>query len=303
MAQGTVHLDENGSVPKIDISIFNEKSVAVTIFRLDPNTFEEELGRGIGFRRGSKASLVGDGLPAGKVGVEVVGEFGVCEDLLEWRLPSGDPENGFHCRFVVENHRDESAKLFCTAGEDGETLLIQVLDPGAQTVLDSFSGDFWEAMIDDLVVSAYQPSARLPMWEIDNVVCDFVPELDPLRNENLNETSEPRRIDQPAVGEVKAVMVFVDFPDVPGMASPDEVRQGVVGESAEWFRRESYGRLRFSVDTPVLEWRRMPRAATTYEKIGSDGAEHASYITTALRLFAAEEIDFEQYDIAVYRGG
>ena len=148
------------------------------------------------------------------------------------------------------------------------------------------------------LVSAYQPSARLPMWEIDNVVCDFVPELDPIHNENLNETSEPRRIDQPAVGEVKAVMVFVDFPDVPGMASPDEVRQGVVGESAEWFRRESYGRLRFSVDTPFLEWRRMPRAATAYEKIGSDGAEHASYITTALQLFTADEIDFEQYQIA-----
>ena len=42
MAQGTVHVDENGAVPKIDISIINEKSLAVSIFRLDPNTFEEE---------------------------------------------------------------------------------------------------------------------------------------------------------------------------------------------------------------------------------------------------------------------
>ena len=103
-------------------------------------------------------------------------------------------------------------RLLCTAGEDGETLLIQVLDPGAQTVLDSFSGDYWEAMIGDQVVSAYQPSARLPVWEIDNLVCDFVPKLDPLHNENLNETSEPRLIDQPAIGEVKAVMVFVSSP-------------------------------------------------------------------------------------------
>ena len=93
-------------------------------------------------------------------------------------------------------------------------------------------------------------------------------------------------------------MLFVDFSDVPGTRSPDEARKRIVGESAEWFRRESYGRLRFSVDTPVLEWRRMPRAATAYDKIRSDGAEHASYITTALQLFTADEIDFAQYQIA-----
>ena len=298
MAQGTVHVDESGAVPKIDISIINEKSVAVSIFRLEPNTFEEELVVELGAGEENNIPLwVTDCLVA-KVGGEVVGEFGVSEELREWRLPGGEPENGFHCRFLVDNHRAESVRLFCTAGEDGETLLIQVLDPGAQTVLDSFSGDYWEAMIGDQVVSAYQPSARLPVWEIDNLVCDFVPELDPLHNENLNETSEPRLIDQPAIGEVRAVMVFVDFSDVPGKRSPDEARKCVVGESAEWFRRESYGRLRFSVETPVLEWRRMPRAATAYDKIRSDGAEHAAYITTALRLFAADEIDFAQYQIA-----
>ena len=43
MAQGTVHVDESGAVPKIDSSIIKEKSVAVSIFRLNPNTFEEEL--------------------------------------------------------------------------------------------------------------------------------------------------------------------------------------------------------------------------------------------------------------------
>ncbi len=212
MAQGTVHVDESGAVPKIDISIINEKSVAVSIFRLEPNTFEEEPVVELG--SGEEINIpvwVTDCLVA-KVGGEVVGEFGVCEDLREWRVPGDDPENGHHCRFLVENHRAESVRLLCTAGEDGETLLIQVLDPGAQTVLDSFSGDYWEAMIGDQVVSAYQPSARLPVWEIDNLVCDFVPDLEPHGNENLNETSEPRRIDQPAIGEVKAVMVFVIFP-------------------------------------------------------------------------------------------
>lgn len=261
MAQGTVHIDETGTVSKIDISIINDKSVAVSIFRLDPNTFEEELVAELGSGEEKNLPLWVTDFLVAKIGGEVVAEFGVSEELCEWRLPSGDPENGRHCRFVVENHRAESVRLLCTAGEDGETLLIQVLDAGAQIVLDSFSGDYWEAMIGDQVVSAYQPSARLPVWEIDNVVCDFVPELEPLGNKNLNEMSEPRLIDQPAIGEVNAVMVFVDFPDVPGTGSPDKARQSVVGDSSEWFRRESYGRLRFSVDSPVLSAAREGRAA------------------------------------------
>ena len=138
MAQGTVHVDESGAVPKIDSSIINEKSVAVSIFRLEPNTFEEESLR-IAGEENNIPLWVTDCLVA-KVGGEMVGEFGVSEELREWRLPGGDLENGHHCRFLVENHRSESVRLLCTAGEDGETLLIQVLDPGAQTVLDSFSG-------------------------------------------------------------------------------------------------------------------------------------------------------------------
>lgn len=60
---------------------------------------------------------------------------------------------------------------------------------------------------------------------------------------------------------------------------------------------ESYGRLQFSVDTPVLAWRRMPKPATEYKSIGSCAADHASYITTALAQFRAVEIDFSQYQI------
>ena len=101
MAQGTVHVDESGAVPKIDISIINEKSVAVSIFRLEPNTFEEELVVELGAGEENNIPLwVTDCLVA-KVGAEVVGEFGVSEELREWRLPNGEPENGHHCGFLL----------------------------------------------------------------------------------------------------------------------------------------------------------------------------------------------------------
>jgi hypothetical protein len=83
-------------------------------------------------------------------------------------------------------------------------------------------------------------------------------------NENLNETYDPRRdiaergqVDVAPV-DVKAVMVFIDFADVHGTRSPADVKQLIVGDVAGWFRKESFGRLNFSVDTPFLEWRRMP---------------------------------------------
>ena len=56
MAQGTVHVDESGAAPNIDISIINEKSVAVSIFRLEPNTFEEERVPEVGSGMSSMSS-------------------------------------------------------------------------------------------------------------------------------------------------------------------------------------------------------------------------------------------------------
>jgi M6 family metalloprotease-like protein len=305
MVEGTVHVDESAAVPKVDIAIINDNSVAVSIFRLDPKTFEEESVAELSSGEEKSVPMwVTDCLVA-KIDGKVVAEFGCSEELREWRLPSGDSEHGHHCRFVVENHRSESVTLFRTAGENGKTLQSQVLDPGAQTVVDSFSGEYWEAIIGDQVVSAHQPSARLPMWAVNDVDCDFVPPLPTIDYTNLNETSEPRPKDQPAVGEVKAVMVFVDFPDVPGKGSLDEIKKAIVGDAKDivgdaedWFWQESYGRLNFSVETPVLQWRRMPEPATAYADIKKSADSHQSYIITALKLFSREEIDFNAYQIA-----
>ena len=117
-------------------------------------------------------------------------------------------------------------------------------------------------------------------------------------NTNLNETYDPRSIDLVALGDVKAVMVFIDFSDVPGTSSPADVKQLIVGDKVEWFKKESFGRLNFSVDTPFLEWRRMPEPATAYAAIATKSEMHKSYISTALKLFRADEIDFNSYKIA-----
>lgn len=154
-----------------------------------------------------------------KVGNEVISQLGVCAAVPDWRLSDNRSKNGCHCPFVVENHRAEPVNIFCTGG-NAESLMIRILDPGAQAVLESFKGDYWKAMIGDRVVSAYQPSERLPVCAITEVDCNFVRDLPKVGNENLNETSEPRPIDQVAHGDVRAVMVFVDFADVQGTVLP-----------------------------------------------------------------------------------
>ena len=228
----------------------------------------------------------------------MISQLGVCAQLPEWRLHADQAQSGCRCPFVVENHRAEAVSILCTEGDEAEPVMIRTLDPGAQAVLESFNGDYWEAMTGDRVVSTYQPSARRPVWAITDVDCDFVPDLPSIGNENLNETSEPRSIDLGAKGVVKAVMVFIDFSDVQGTGSFDDIKQRIVDDAIDWFRRESYGRLHFSVETPVLQWRRMPEPATAYADIKKSWASHQSYISTALKLFSGEEIAFDAYQLA-----
>ena len=299
MAQSPIHEDGSDAVPKLDIAIVNEKSVAVEICRIHPTTFENEKLLALGPGQSETVTCEVTDCLVAKVDDQVVAEFGVCDELDQWRVQGDPTAEGHHCTFAVQNRRSEAVQIFCTEGDGAEPTLIQILNAGDDLVLDSFNNDYWEAKIGDRVVSAYQPSARRPLWTVDDLECEFVPELPTLGYGNLNEVSEPRDIDLVATGDVNAVMVFVDFPDVQGAAELlQDAKRKILGDASEWFRRESYGRLSLAVKTPVVQWRRMPRRATEYADIKRDGAAHCSYISTALKLFSREEINFADYQIA-----
>jgi M6 family metalloprotease-like protein len=298
MAQETMHDDASGADPTVEISIVNETSLRVEIWRVHPTAFEEETLFALGAGEAKRASAwVTDCLIA-RVGNEVISQIGVCAESPEWCLRDVQPQRGCRGPMLVDNRRAETVSIFCTEGDQAEAVMIRTLEPGEQAVLESFQGDYWEAMAGDRVVSAYQLSARLPVWAITDVDCDFVPDLPSIGNDNLNETSEPRPIDLVATGDVKAVMVFIDFPDVRGTGSLAVVKRRIVGDATDWFRKESYGRLHFSLKTPVLQWRRMPKPAAAYAGIKASWADHQSYISAALKLFSPEEIDFNAYRIA-----
>jgi M6 family metalloprotease-like protein len=124
-----------------------------------------------------------------------------------------------------------------------------------------------------------------------------IPQLAIGNNSDLNEAIPTVEAYQRATGDVKAVMVFVEFPDVRHDRTVEEACSIITGDAKDWYRLESYGRLRFEV-TPHGDWQMMPKETTAYDKIQSNANAHIEYISTALSLFPTRSINYDDYDIA-----
>lgn len=297
MAQDSQPTGALVSTPEIEIGIVNQRLTPVTICRRDPESFMDRRLLDLAAKERRRILVRVDDYLVAKVDDQVVAEFGVSAELPLWQIGEGNNEGGTLCQFLVRNNREESVMLVCTDASGREIETIPELEPKSSLVRNSFTNHFWEAKFGERVISVYQPSARLPVWEFAAVDCDFVPKLPLFGYEDLNDSEIPRTFDLRSTGRVKAVMVFVDFADAPGTMTPREAMEKISGGTDDWFRRESYGRFEFSVDAPVLRWRRMPLEATAYREIGAKAAEHLSYITTALKLFSADEINFDDYQL------
>ena len=113
------------------------------------------------------------------------------------------------------------------------------------------------------------------------------------------------------VGTVKAVMLFVDFPDRPASAvtqvAPIDYRQPqpyyeFLKASVPWFQTASYGRFNLEI-TPIYKWYRMPKPSTQWRmdyrttdparRLSADGQGE---FTAAAVAAADPEVDFSGYD-------
>jgi hypothetical protein len=166
---------DSGPASLLEISIVNETPLALQIVRVHPTEFEEETLVMLGPGEIKKAEVCATDCLMAKAGDEVISQIGVSAGLPEWRLHDVQPQKGCRGPFLVENRRAETVNIFCTGGDEAEAVMIRVLAPGEQAVLESFQGDYWEATAGERVVSAYQLSARQPVWAITDVDCDFVP--------------------------------------------------------------------------------------------------------------------------------
>lgn len=100
---------------------------------------------------------------------------------------------------------------------------------------------------------------------------------------------------QPA-GEVRAVMLFVDFPDAPASESTSDLFDLLVPNSQAWYSEVSYGRMSLNV-TPRHQWYRMPKSSSEYGFAdGTSFEEHRAYIADAVAA-ADPDVDFSQFQI------
>lgn len=98
------------------------------------------------------------------------------------------------------------------------------------------------------------------------------------------------------VGALKAVMLFVDFPDAPaGTCAPADQATHLLGngQAQRLFYDQSYGTFNLTVDVMAhLGWRRLAQSSSRYNC--HDFTSHRQYVTEAAALFSGE-IDFSQY--------
>jgi M6 family metalloprotease-like protein len=97
-------------------------------------------------------------------------------------------------------------------------------------------------------------------------------------------------------GRIRAVMLFVDFPDVHSSESTRALYDRIVPRSRAWFNEVSYGRVQLDV-APVNRWFRMPRNLGSYGlRDGVSWPEQHNYMADAIAA-ADADVDFSAYQM------
>lgn len=95
-----------------------------------------------------------------------------------------------------------------------------------------------------------------------------------------------------AVGDVRATVVFVDFPDMTSRPTPEAALSLVVPRATEIFKEISYGRLNYMIE-PNLNWFMMSKPSTAYSY--STFRSHHDFVKEVISL-ADPTTDFSKTD-------
>ena len=111
-------------------------------------------------------------------------------------------------------------------------------------------------------------------------------------NEGTTNTSLPLR----PTGPIRAVMLFVDFPDLHSSESTSALYDRLVPRSRRWYAEVSYGRVQLDV-VPADRWVRMPHNLASYGlRDGINWPEHRDYMADAIEA-ADANVDFSAYQV------
>ena len=101
-------------------------------------------------------------------------------------------------------------------------------------------------------------------------VCAPPQQLGPGVSEWLNDT----RTMPPTTGELRMAMIFIDFPDAPGIGEPRTIHGLFAPGLVDYYRTVSNGRLRLEV-VPFAQWIRLPKPSTAYVGVHREGYDVA----------------------------
>jgi M6 family metalloprotease-like protein len=131
-----------------------------------------------------------------------------------------------------------------------------------------------------------------------------IPELKAPKALNCGEAATDFKHFAKPVGTVRAVMIFVGFPDAPGVDLPEKVAEHLLGKGdfSRLYNDQSSGRL--TVDVTVMSklgWRRLAKRSTEYGTLTSGtvtfdtSEQHRRYIADAVGAFTPSEVNFADF--------
>jgi M6 family metalloprotease-like protein len=101
-----------------------------------------------------------------------------------------------------------------------------------------------------------------------------------------------------STGQVRALTLMIDFPDAKGHGSTMSRFREFFPQTAEWYRRSSYGRLDYQAEAPVRHWLRMPIPFSGYGiERGSSYKPGYHHLAEDIVSAADHWVDFRKYDL------
>jgi M6 family metalloprotease-like protein len=113
---------------------------------------------------------------------------------------------------------------------------------------------------------------------------------------DMNEGTLESRLPLHASGTLRAVMLFVDFPDRPAVESSTRLSRSFARPAARWLAEVSYHRAALAV-TPVQRWYRLSRESRAYGLADGLSFEEQRALIAEAVASADHDVDFAPYDI------
>jgi M6 family metalloprotease-like protein len=101
----------------------------------------------------------------------------------------------------------------------------------------------------------------------------------------------------PSVGNVKTIVLFADFADVPAAQSPEDVLSFISPGAEAYFREMSYGKMNWTLE-PYPVWLRMSQPSAHYGEGIRSYEGHLEFIQEAVTL-ADANVDFSTADSVI----